>query len=237
MITITAFKWVPPFAQGQVRDHRVRWVLNEVGWPYKVRLLDAEDQQSARYRSEQPFGQVPILEEEGRPTLFETGAIVLDVATRAGKLLPVDADERSLMLSWYFAALNSVEPFLSNLAEVDFFMQDEEEKAARRPGVLEMAEKRLGELQRGLGKRDWLVGTDFTAADLMTSSVLKIAKSLDILGGFPALVAYQERCFDRPAYQDAIADQCAVFARHSFKDMRYDFAKQDRDGATASAGG
>ena len=68
MITITAFKWVPPFAQGQVRDHRVRWVLNEVGWPYKVRLLDAEDQQSARYRSEQPFGQVPILEEDGRPT-------------------------------------------------------------------------------------------------------------------------------------------------------------------------
>ena len=139
MITITAFKWVPPFAQGQVRDHRVRWVLNEVGWPYEVRLLDAEDQQSARYRSEQPFGQVPILAEDGRPTLFETGAIVLDVATRAGKLLPASADQRSLMLSWYFAALNSVEPFLMNLALVDFFTKDEEEKAKRRPWALQMA--------------------------------------------------------------------------------------------------
>ena len=226
MITITAFKWVPPFAQGQVRDHRVRWVLNEVGWPYEVRLLDAEDQQSARYRSKQPFGQVPILEQDGRPTLFETGAIVLDVATRAGKLLPADADQLSLMLSWYFAALNSVEPFLMNLAEVDFFMEDEDEKTQRRPGVLDMAEKRLGELQRGLGKRDWLVGNDFTAADLMTSSVLKIAKSLDILGSFPALVTYQERCFDRSAYHKAIADQCAVFARHSVDDMNYDTAKE-----------
>ena len=59
MITITAFKWLSPFAQGQVRDHRLRRVLNEVGRPYKVRLLDAQDQQSARYRSQQPFGQVP----------------------------------------------------------------------------------------------------------------------------------------------------------------------------------
>ena len=201
MITITAFKWVPPFAQGQVRDHRVRWVLNEVGWPYEVRLLDAEDQQSADYRSKQPFGQVPILEEDGRPTLFETGAIVLDVATRAGKLLPADVDQRSLMLSWYFAALNSVEPFLMNLASVEFFTDDEEEKRRRRPGVLKMAEKRLGELQRRLDERDWLVGDDFTAADLMTSSVLKIAKSLDILGGFPALVTHQERCFDRPVIE------------------------------------
>ncbi len=230
MITITGFKWVPPFAQGQVRDHRVRWVLNEVGWPYEVRLLNAEDQQSARYRSEQPFGQVPILAEDGRPTLFETGAIVLDVATRAGKLLPASADQRSLMLSWYFAALNSIEPFLMNLALVDFFTEDEAEKTKRRPSVLEMAEKRLGELQCGLGDRDWLVGSDFTAADLMTSSVLKIAKSLDILGSFPALVDYQKRCFDRPAYRKAIADQCAVFAQHSAEDMKYGITKQSDSG-------
>jgi glutathione S-transferase len=230
MITITAFKWVPPFAQGQVRDHRVRWVLNEVGWPYEVRLLDAEDQQSARYRSEQPFGQVPILAEDGRPTLFETGAIVLDVATRAGKLLPASADQRSLMLSWYFAALNSVEPFLMNLALVDFFTEDEEEKAKRRPRVLKLAETRLGELQRGLAERDWLVGDEFTAADLMTSSVLKIAKSLKILGGFPALVDYQQRCFDRPAYQKAIADQCAVFAQHSVDDKKYGGNKPSNNG-------
>lgn len=52
MITVTAFKWVPPFAQGQVRDHRIRWVLNEVGWPYQVKLIDARDQKSAEYRAD-----------------------------------------------------------------------------------------------------------------------------------------------------------------------------------------
>lgn len=245
MITVSAFKWVPPFAQGQVRDHRVRWVLNEVGWPYQVRLIDAEDQLSARYRAEQPFGQVPILEEDGRPTLFETGAIVLDVATRAGKLLPADAGERSVMLSWYFAALNSIEPFLMNLAEVEYFMDDEAEKARRRPGVVKTAKKLLADLQRGLGERDWLVGDSFTAADLMIASVLKIANSLDLLGEFPALAAYQERCFDRPAYRKAIADQCSDFARHTADDMKYGVLKESGNGdrsrraaaARARAGG
>src|SRR5215203_5099118 len=55
-------KWVPSFARGQVRDLRPRWVLEEVGLPYEVRLLDHEDQQGAAYRAQQPFGQVPVLE-------------------------------------------------------------------------------------------------------------------------------------------------------------------------------
>ena len=55
-ITVTALKWAPPFAQGNVRDHRIRWVLNEVGWPYEVKLVDAPTMKSAGYRSSlQPF--------------------------------------------------------------------------------------------------------------------------------------------------------------------------------------
>ena len=73
MITITAMKWAPPFAAGSVRDHRARWILNEVGWPYRVRLVDAPTMSSARYRTQQPFGQVPVMEEDGRPALFESG--------------------------------------------------------------------------------------------------------------------------------------------------------------------
>ena len=222
MITITALKWVPPFAQGQVRDHRARWVLNEVGWPYRVRLLDTEDQQSDGYRAEQPFGQIPILEEDGRPALFETGAILLDVATRSGKLLPADDGQRSLAICWIFAALNSIEPPFANLAEVDFFMEDEAMKAKRRPGVVKAVEAKLDQLAEALGPRDYLVGEDFTVADLMTSSVLKIIHHTDILDGYPSLVAYRDRCHDRPAYKKAIADQCAVFVEHDEKDMKYE---------------
>ena len=221
MITITALKWVPPFAQGQVRDHRARWVLNEVGWPYKVRLLDTEDRQDEAYRNEQPFGQVPILEEDGRPALFETGAILLDVATRSGKLLPSDEGQRSLAICWLFAALNSIEPPFSNLAEVDLFMEDEELKAKRRPGVVEAVQAKLGQLATALGSRDYLVGEDFTIADMMTSSVFKIIHHTDLLEDYPSLIAYRHHCFERPAYKKAIADQCAIFAEHNEKDMKY----------------
>jgi glutathione S-transferase len=225
MITITALKWVPPFAQGQVRDHRVRWVLNEVNWPYKVRLIDTEVQQSTTYRAEQPFGQVPVIEEEGRPTLFETGAILLDVATRSGRLLPSNEKERSLVTCWLFAALNSVEPALANLAEVDFFIKDEAVKAKRRPEVLSNAEMRLGQLSAALGERSYFVGDAFTVADMLVASVLKIGGHTNILDALPNLLAFRDRCFARPAYQKAVADQCADIARHSPKDMKYELRR------------
>jgi len=221
MITVTAFKWVPPFAAGQVRDHRVRWILNEAGWAYEIRLLDAVDQKSAEHRALQPFGQVPTLEEDGRPPMFESGAIVWDIAERAGVLIPLDPVKRAQVLTWYFAALNSVEGALNNVAEAEFFLPDEAAKAVRRAQVLPFAEKRLSALQLALGDRRWLVGETFTVADLMMSSVLKIAASMDLLKAYPALQAYFDRCLNRPAYRKAVADQCATIAAHGPRDMRY----------------
>ena len=65
MITLTAFRSVPPFAQGVVRDLRVRWALEEAGLPYRERLIGPQDQATAAYRALQPFGQVPAIEEDG----------------------------------------------------------------------------------------------------------------------------------------------------------------------------
>ena len=225
MITITALKWVPPFAQGSVRDHRVRWILNEVGWPYRVRLLDTQDQQDPAYVQLQPFGQVPVMEEDGRPPLFETGAILLEVATRSGKLLPSDEGERAMALCWFFAALNSIEPPFMNLAEVDFFIADERKKADRRPDVLKAVEAKLAQLATALGSRPYLVSDQFTIADMMMSSVLKILRHTDLLNPYPTLSFYRDRCFDRPAYKKAIADQCADIARHQEHDMKYELKK------------
>ena len=58
-IEITAFRWVPEFAQGLVRDLRLRWALEEAGLDYRVRLLDATKPRPAEYFCEQPFDQVP----------------------------------------------------------------------------------------------------------------------------------------------------------------------------------
>ena len=218
-ITITALKWVPPFAQGQVRDHRLRWMMKEVGWDYAVELIDPTVQESSGYRAQQPFGQVPVLREAGRPILFETGAILLDIAERSGKLLPDDEADRALAKCWLFAALNSVEPLLAEVSVADIFLEDKEVAKGYRPYAVKMAELRLGQLSGYLGDRDWLVGDDFSLADLMMSSVTKTVHHTDLVEAHDNLAAWRDRCFVRPAYKAAIAEQCAEFEGHGPKDM------------------
>src|SRR5919201_1855172 len=102
MIRVSAFRWVPPFARGLVRDLRVRWALGEAGVPYAERLIGPEDQSSESYRRLQPFGQVPTYEEDGL-ALFESGAIVLHVAERSEALMPRHPRERARVTAWMFA--------------------------------------------------------------------------------------------------------------------------------------
>jgi glutathione S-transferase len=222
MITVTALKWVPPFAAGQVRDHRVRWMLNEIGWDYEIDLIDPTVQKSSAYLAEQPFGQVPVLRETGRPALFESGAIVLDLAERSGKLWPADRDAQAQVKCWVIAALNSVEPYLSNVGEVEFFIEDETLKRLRRPVVLAAATQRLGQLSATVGDRIYLVGGEFTAADLMLASVLRVAAHADLLAEYPNLSAYRDRCLERPAFRKAVADQRRDIEAHGPEDMGWD---------------
>ena len=77
----------------------------------KTRLLELGDQDKSDYRALQPFGQVPILEEDG-VVLFESGAIVLHIGERSEMLLPKDASARARATQWLIAALNSIEPFV-----------------------------------------------------------------------------------------------------------------------------
>src|ERR1700732_458520 len=99
MITLCAFRWVPPLAQGLVRDLRVRWALEEANIPYEERLIGPEDQATAGYRALQPFGQVPAIE-AGELKLFESGAIVLHIAERSEALTPSDANGRARTRAW-----------------------------------------------------------------------------------------------------------------------------------------
>ena len=115
MITISAFHWVPDLARGHVRDLRARWALEEAGLPYRTRRLEQGDQDKDDYRALQPFGQVPIFEEDGL-TLFETGAIVQHIGERSEALLPKEPGARARAIQWMFAALNSIEPFVMNVA-------------------------------------------------------------------------------------------------------------------------
>src|ERR1700680_1296949 len=175
MITISAFKWVPDFAQGQVRDLRARWALEEAGLPYRTRLLALGDQDKPDYRAMQPFGQVPIFEEDGL-VLFESGAIVLHIGERSETLLPKEAGARARATQWLIAALNSIEPFVMNVAMIDLFYAQEEWAKLRHPGAVEFVQKRLSALSQSLGDKSFLDGDHFTAGDLMMTTVLRILK-------------------------------------------------------------
>jgi glutathione S-transferase len=210
MITVSAFKWVPDFARGQVRDLRVRWALEEAGLKYGTRLLAQGDQNKPDYLALQPFGQVPVFEEDGL-VLFETGAIVLHIGERSDALLPKDPAARARATQWLVAALNSVEPSIMNVAMIDLFYANEEWAKLRRPGAVEFAQKRLSALSTSLGDKPYLDGDRFTAGDLMMTTVLRILKHTDIVTSDPRLSAYIDRCTARPAYKRAFDAQVGDF--------------------------
>lgn len=210
MITVSAFRWVPPFARGLVRDLRVRWALEEAGLPYEARLIGPDDQKSAAYRAMQPFGQVPAYEEDGL-VLFESGAILLYVAARSDVLMPADANDRARMTAWMFAALNSIEPHIQNLTAIDLFHADQDWAKTRRPAALQMAETRLKALSDWLDGRDYLEDR-FTVADLLMTTVLRIPRHCDLVAQMPVLDAYRLRCEARPAFKRALDSQMADFA-------------------------
>lgn len=213
MIKLSAFQWVPPFAQGLVRDLRVRWALEEAGLPYQAQLIGPEDQRSARYRRLQPFGQVPAFEEDDL-VLFESGAVVMHVAERSEALLPRDPHGRARAKTWMFAALNTIEPAIASLGDIDLLNADQDWARLRRPAAVEFVRMRLSSLSDWLGERDYLEN-GFSAGDLLMTTVLRILRHTDLLAEKPNLAAYRARCESRPAFANALAAQMATFAEHA----------------------
>ena len=210
MITISAFKWVPEFAQGLVRDLRVRWALEEAGLPYEARLLEQGDQNKPDYLALQPFGQVPFLEDDGL-ALFESGAIVLHIGERSETLLPKEAGARARAVQWLIAALNSIEPSIMNIALIDIFYSNEEWARLRRPGAVEFAQRRLSALSKSLGDKPYLDGDRFSAGDLMMTTVLRMLRHTDIVTSEKRLATYIECCTARPAFKRALDAQLGDF--------------------------
>jgi glutathione S-transferase len=210
MIEVTAYKWVPPFAQGLVRDLRVRWALEEAGLPYKVRLIAlGPEQASPEYRALQPFGQVPAYCEDGL-TLFESGAIVLHIAEKSAGLMP--KAKREEVVQWLFAALNTIETPIMFLIQLMFAGVTE---GPVREEALEWIAKRLRELSAAMAGRTYLTGAQFTAADLMMATVLNQLRQTDLIAREPVIAAWHKRCTERPAYQKALEDQMAAFKENA----------------------
>ncbi|QKR98807.1 glutathione S-transferase family protein [Sphingomonas sp. CL5.1] len=207
---IITFGWVPEFARGFVRDIRPRWACEEVGQPYETVLI--ADAKGPEHRRLQPFGQVPAYR-DGALEMFESGAIVLHICEKAGKLIPADPVARARAIQWLVAALNSVEPWVAALAVNDLFEADQPWSATRHDKVVADLDGRLADLETALGDRQWLEGDEFTIGDLMMVSVLGQLRGTGVLDRFPRLAAYVARGEARPAHRKAMADHLATFDR------------------------
>lgn len=208
-LTIYTLDWVPDFPRGFVRDMRARWVAEEIGRPYQTATVPLQPKSDA-HRAMQPFGQVPIIT-DGDLTLFESGAIVLHLAT-GSSLLP--EARRPEITQWAFAAMNSIEPPISGwmntqLAEAqpEFFgpPYPPEVVTHLRQGM----DAKLQPLEQLLADKDW-IGGDFSAADILLADTLRLAG--DGLGDYPILTAYIARATARPAFQRAMDAQMAHWA-------------------------
>jgi glutathione S-transferase len=210
---ITAFSWVPEFAQGVVRDLRARWALEEAGLDYRVRLLGQP--RPPEYLKEQPFDQVPTYQDQD-VRIFESGAIVQYIGEESEALLPRDPQGRFRAIQWTYAALNSVEPALLNLLLIDIFYAGEEWAKLRRPGAEEFVRLKLKRVSDWLGDKEWLEGR-FTIGDLIMITTLRFLRHTDLVAEIPNLSAYLKRGEARPAFRRALADQLATYAANEPK--------------------
>ena len=209
---VTAYRWVPGFAQGLVRDLRVRWALEEIGRPYRVRLLDVTKPRPEEYFCEQPFGQVPAYRDD-EVRLFESGAILIHIGMQDERLLPRDHAQRMRAIAWVIASLNSVEPAIFPLLMINVFNKGEAWTEEARPKFMERLNSRLKCMSDSLSDKEWLEDR-FTIADLLLVTVLRQLRGGHVLDQYPNLVAFVARGEARPAFQQALADQLAVFAEN-----------------------
>ena len=216
-ITITAFERSPDGGKGLARDTRVRWALEEVGQPYEVRGVSFRALKEPAHLRLHPFGQIPTYE-EGDLSLFETGSIIFHIAEHHPGLLPEDAHARARAITWMFAAVNTVEPPILELANAKILERDKPWTQERLPIVEDRVRTRLAQLSTRLGDAEWLDGA-FSAGDLMMVHVLQRLKPSGLLDEFPSLAAYVARGEARPAYRRAFADQAAfTLARRQVAD-------------------
>jgi len=211
-VTLYTYDWLPEFPRGFVREFRVRWVLEEIGRPYAVATVPA-DEKSDGHLAMQPFGQVPVVR-DGALTLFESGAIALHLAEGTA-LLP--ADRRAEVTQWLIAALNTVETATGGwMGMVLATRMPQFFGPASTPEAVDYARQgmrnRLDVLEVLMTDRDWLVG-GFSVADIMMVDVLRVPAAEGELADYPALTAYVARAAARPAFERAMADHMDHWTR------------------------
>jgi glutathione S-transferase len=204
MITVYAAYNIPFNAKGLARDFRVIWALEELGMPYNFQWMDAGNGEHKidPNRSVNPFGKIPSLT-DGDFKLFESGAILHYLYEKAGKL-PADPKDRTCLLQWMFAAVNTLEMPCIELLRWDVFWQGRPGREVQYPELIETAKTRLADLERALGSKSYLMGDVFGPADILMTTTLAFAQHKpEVFADVPGVRAYLERVKARPGFKSA----------------------------------
>jgi glutathione S-transferase len=197
---ITLF-WCP-----QTRASRILWLLGEMGEPFDVRFIDIRNpaaKQDPDFQASSPMGKVPAIMDttpNGVVHMADSAAIALYLADRypASGLAPaIDDPARGDYLYWMTYTPGAIEP-----AMMEKFNNIELSRATTGWGNYDTV---IGVLEAGLEEGPWLLGDDFSAADVMVGSSVYFMKMFGLLPESPVLEVYAERCLARPAYQQALA--------------------------------
>src|SRR5262245_39981357 len=166
MITLYGFGRVNEKVIGETRDLRAQWALEETGLPYRVRPLDhtGGELDTEEYRRLSPFKQIPVIDDDGF-IIAESAAVVLYIAQKAGKLIPSDFHGSIRVTQWCFAAMNSVEPPLLQIALLDLSGRDPTGES--REWFVKWTQRVFTNLEKRLEGREYIACEDFTVADIL----------------------------------------------------------------------
>jgi glutathione S-transferase len=203
MITLYGFSRVNAVAHGRTRDLRILWALEEMGLQYRIQGMDhpAKDLSSDAFRALNPFQQLPVIDDEGI-VVTESGAVLLYLARKSGKLYAPDDAGHASVMRWSFAALSTVEPPMLFLDVLSW--DSMKGPGQHRDFVKGWANRQLSALERWLEGREFIATKEFTVADILLSHVLCIVQDSALLEPYPRVGAYRDRCMSRSAWKKTL---------------------------------
>ncbi len=194
----------------RTRATRPRWLLEEIGAPYELVRLDLSkgEHKKPDYLKIHPHGAVPALV-DGDVALIESGAICAYLADKfpEKRFAPAaGTPARGKYYQWLAYAIATVEPPVLQVFMNTVMLPEAQRSAA----AVEEGKKRYDEVARlltqALDGKAFLLGDQFTAADVMIASITGWSAFMGLLKGHPALAEYSKRLAERPAYKRATAD-------------------------------
>lgn len=178
------------------------WTLEECGFSYETIGLDCGPKGLANetwFEPISPFKQVPVIDDDGY-ILTESGAILLYLAEKSGKLIPRDLQGRAQVYRWLITSLNNIEIMTLPILIADLQGDSNPHTKAQRPWHVEILERFLPVIDQMLKAQPFIAGSEFTVADIMLTCVLREIRKTEILSKYPQIESYRRRCEERPAF-------------------------------------